>query len=214
MRSRNRLIMLLGWLTLVLAGCGGAPAAAPLRVAMILPGPIDDFSWNQSGFEALQRMQRELGAAVTYQENVAPAAFAAQFRALASAGNGLVIGHGAQLYAAASTVAPEFPQTKFVVVSDDPGNGANLSTVSFRNAETGYLVGLVAALKTTSLHIAYIGGVANSAQQAAYGAVVRGAHAVNPAITVDLRWVDSWTDQAVGALVARAALRQGADVLI
>ncbi len=52
-------------------------AAAPdnekdttLKVAMLLPGPIDDGGWNQSGYEGLQLIERKLGAKVAFTASV------------------------------------------------------------------------------------------------------------------------------------------------
>jgi basic membrane protein A and related proteins len=48
-----------------------APAADPMRVAIVMPGNITDKSWNQAGYEGLMRAKEELGIEVAYSEKVA-----------------------------------------------------------------------------------------------------------------------------------------------
>lgn len=61
-----------------LAACASAPtpAVAPnvtkLRVAMLIPGKIDDGGFMESGYKGLLRIREELGAEITYKDNVQP----------------------------------------------------------------------------------------------------------------------------------------------
>lgn len=205
---------------LSIVGCTSsapAPAAATtsaFKVALLLPGPIDDASWSQAGYSGLQDIQRELGAQVAYRASVPEAEIAAIFRSYAEQGFDLVIGHGSQFYGAAEIVARDFPRTKFAVVGNFPGNNRNLGTVSFRDGENSYLVGVVAALKSTTGRIAYIGGVENDAQREAATLIERGAQTINPQATLSISWVASWTDQAAAERVADAHIADGTDVLI
>jgi len=220
--ARTKLCLLLAAL-LALAACAAPssprPAAAPqstrpFKVALLLPGQPDDRSWSQSGYEGLQLIERELGAEVAFKAGVADADAGAALADFAQQQFDLVIAHGAQFYAAAEAVAPAFPRVKFAVVGTFPGNNRNLGAVSFRNGENAYLVGMVAAMKSRSGRVAYIGGVENAGQQEALAAVEQGARAVRPDIVVERFWVGSWSDEARAGELARAALNGGADLLI
>jgi basic membrane protein A len=191
-----------------------ASTAGAFKVAILLPGAIDDLSWSQSGYTGLVQIQQELGAEVSYQTNVTETNAAQVFKEYAEQGFDLVIGHGSQYYASAEEIAQQFPRTKFAVVGDFPGNNRNLGAVSFRNGETGYLIGVVAALKSKSNKIAYIGGMENQSQQEAAKLVQRGAASINPDAVVSVQWVGSWTDSAKAADLAQKQLQAGADVLI
>lgn len=208
---------------LALSACAAGGAAAPmprpspsgaLRVAIVLPGPIDDRSWSQSGYEGLRLIERELGAQISFAAGVADADAPAAFRRFAEAGYDLVIGHGAQFYSPAEALAPSYPRVKFAVVGNFPGNNRNLGAINFRNGENAYLVGVVAAMKSRSGRLAYIAGVENSSQLEALDALERGARATRPDIVISRLWVGSWTDEGRAAELARAAVAEGADVLI
>lgn len=190
------------------------PGAGALKVALLLPGAIDDASWSQAGYEGLQQIEREFGAQVAYRASVPEAEIEQGLRAYAEQGYDLVIGHGSQFYPGAEVIAPDFPRTKFAVVGDFPGNNRNLGTVSFRNGENSYLVGVVAALKSKTGLIAYIGGVENDGQREAAALIARGAKAINSDATLAISWVQSWTDQATAQQLAETQIAAGADVLI
>lgn len=222
-RSTKGRRWLLAALLLALTACaagpgpaapGARPTAGTLRVAIVLPGAIDDRSWSQSGYEGLQLIERELDAQVAFAANVADADAPAALRRFAADGYDLVIGHGAQFYAPAEALAPSYPRVKFAVVGNFPGNNRNLGAINFRNRENAYLVGVVAAMKSRSGRLAYIGGVANTSQLDALDALERGARAARPDIVISPLWVGSWNDEGRAAELAREAVRAGADVLI
>ncbi len=181
---------------------------------MLLPGAIDDASWSQSGYEGLRQIERDLSAQIVYEVNITDTESAERFRAYAEQGYDLIIGHGNQFYQSAEVIAAEFPRTKFVVVGNFPGNNRNLGTVSFRDGETGYLVGVVAALKTKTQCIAYIGGVENAAQLEAAALVERGAQSIRPTSSLRVLWLNSWTDEAKAAEVTKQQIDSGCDVII
>ncbi len=191
-----------------------ATTVGAFKVAMLLPGSTDDLSWSQAGYTGLVQIQQELGAEISYQAHVAETDAARVFQQYAEQGFDLVIGHGSQYYPSSEEVARQFPRTKFAVVGDFPGNNRNLGAVSFRNGETGYLVGVVAALKSKTNKIAYIGGVNNQPQQEAARLVQRGATSINANVKVTVHWVGSWTDSTKAGALAQEQLRMGADVLI
>ncbi len=55
-------------------------------------------------------------------------------------------------------MAEEFPRTNFTIVGSYAGNNNNFGALSFRDGELGYLTGVIAALKTKTNEVAYIGG--------------------------------------------------------
>jgi hypothetical protein len=53
---------------------GAVTTAKPIspsnfKVAMVLPGPKNDGSWSQSGYEGLKLIETELGAQIAYTDN-------------------------------------------------------------------------------------------------------------------------------------------------
>src|SRR3989442_4122310 len=82
----------------LMAMVGGGPtrAAAKLKVAVALPGIITDKGFNQSAYEALKRMEKELGAETAYTERVAQPDQVEVMSDYARRGFNLVVGHGGE----------------------------------------------------------------------------------------------------------------------
>ena len=220
----NALLVMLSSLALV--GCvssamddsfdstGGANGA--FKVAMLLPGPVDDQGFSQGGHEGLQLVEKELGAEVAFNASVPENDIVKEklFRQYAEAGFDLIIGHGGNYVMAIERVAEEFPRTKFALITGHSGNNKNLGALRLDTSELGYLAGVVAAIKTKTNKIAYIGGVAYPSLLERVAGIERGARAIDPAIEVSIEWVDSWSDPARARQIAQAQLEAGADVFL
>ena len=94
------------------------------------------------------------------------------------------------------------------------GNNKNLGAVTFDSFEIGYLVGTVAAVKTETNKIAFIGGVPYPDLLEEAAGIERGARAINPAIEVSINWVDSWADPVRAREITQAQIETGADVFL
>lgn len=215
------LILILGILALASCNSGSAAssdtaqaASGSFKVALLLPGEINDKGWSQAGYEGLKLIEKELGAEVVYTANAPEAEAEKIFRQYAEEGYDFIIGHGGEYVPAAEVVADEFPRTKFAVMTSYEGNNKNLGALSFRQGEVGYLMGVVAALKTKTNKIAYIGADSYPHMQEKATLFERGAKATNPAIEVSVEWVGSWTDQEKAREIALALGEKGTDVMV
>src|SRR5260370_214125 len=109
-------------LTTALAVTMSSHAFAAEKAAVLLPGSINDQSWNAQGYEGVKRL-KSMGWDVAYSENVQPADMAQAMRDYAQRGYSVVIGHTGRFQSAAEVVAPRFPKTLFVVGSGSSGKG-------------------------------------------------------------------------------------------
>jgi len=218
------LIWLVTWgLIMLLIACSQDPSAekdkeqesphGAFMVAMLLPGPVDDQSWNATGYNALQRAKEKLGATVDYTENVAEEEMESLFERYAREGYDLVIGHGGQFIAAAEQAAKRFPRTNFMVVGTDAGNNVNLGTVQFSQEELGFLAGAVAGLKTRSRKVAYISGKPYAHMNEKGASFVAGARYTNPSVQALSLTIDTWSDTEKGVMCGRRLIEEGFDVL-
>ena len=91
----------------------GAASAAD-KAAMLLPGSVNDQSWNAIGFAGLNKL-KEMGYEVAYSENVSPADQIETMKDYASRGFSPVIGHSGRFLSAAQRVGPDFDKTWFIV---------------------------------------------------------------------------------------------------
>lgn len=152
---RFGLVMIFGLLLVLI----GIDAQATLKVGLVLDkGGKDDKSFNSAAFEGATRAQKELGIELKYVEATDTNAIENLHKTFARKGFDLVIGVGFAQMEAVKKVAAQFPNIKFAIV-DGEVTAANVKSLLFEEHEGSYLVGAIAALKSKSGKVGFIGGM-------------------------------------------------------
>lgn len=188
-------------------------APSQLKVAGILDGSITDNSWSQANYEGLKLIEKEYNAEITYTENVSGTESEPIIRRYAQQGYELIIGHSGGYIQAMENVAPDFPETKFALITTYPGNNKNLGAIGFRSGEVGYLTGVLAAMKTKTNKVAYMVGDNYPVYQEEEALFRRGATATKPNIEVYTTFLNTWTDTEKGNQVVQDWLNKGVDIV-
>ncbi|MCW2843918.1 MAG: family transporter substrate-binding protein [Nocardioides sp.] len=187
-------------------------------------GGRGDQSFNDSAYAGLKKAVDELGATCTEGEATdgeAESARETRLRDMADAGMNPIIGVGFAYSEAVNAVAPDYTDINFGVIDGfDPDADANdnVAYLGFAENEGSFLVGVAAAMKTQSDHIGFVGGVHNDLIKKFEAGYVAGAEAVNPDITVDVKYIEEsdlagFGDPAGGKEAATAEFDNGADVV-
>ena len=185
----------------------------PLKVAVLLPGPINDMGWNASAYEGLLAIESEFGADISYQENVTQSDMEEVFRNFALAGYDVIFGHGFQFGDTAAKVAEEFPDTKFVITSSSVSNGSNLGSVNSGVDQQGFLAGVMAAKLSTTGKVGAIGGVEMPPVTGPIYGFYAGVNYINPDIAVTAILTGSFDDVTKAKETAKAMIDTGVDVI-
>ncbi len=135
------------------------PDNAPLRVTMIYPSDCVGSAAYCTGFHiGLRNAESELGIILTEVNGMENDPIATEMLMRDAAQNSdLVVTAGYQMGDILNGIAPEYPDVKFAifdVVLDQP----NVAAVNYKSNEGSFLVGAIAALKSESDKIGYIGG--------------------------------------------------------
>ena len=163
-------------------------SAAPLKIAMILPGRIDDLAWNQAGYTSFEELLTAQGQGINtcgcwIQNHQEKAQIEADIADLASKGFNLIIGHGFEFQVPAQEVAPNYPNVNFLVIGGWNNTLPNLAIADVRTDQTGYVLGYLAGTMTKTDKIGYIMG-ARVAELARFEPnFAKGAHDANAMIT-------------------------------
>ncbi len=196
--------------TAALAGVG--TAASQLRVAIVLPGSINDHGFNQTGYDGLQLCKRA-GAKVSYTENTPVAQYVKTFQTLARS-NDVVIGHGFEFGTIADQVAPQFPQTKFLITSDPlKPKHANEQALMANSTQGAFLAGALAGLVTKTNKLGGIAGQKFPVLASQMTAFQAGARYVNPKISFKVVYLGTFDDVAKGKEAAQSLAASGVDVV-
>jgi len=113
-------------------------------------------------------------------------------------------------------VAAEFPQVRFVII-DSVVDAPNVQSIVFREEQGSFLAGMIAALKSTTGRIGFVGGMDVPLIRKFACGYVQGARAANPRIEVLQNMTGStpsaWNDPVRGAELTRSQIERGADVV-
>ncbi len=198
-----------------LALTAGTALAEPALI-FDLGGKFDK-SFNEAAFNGASRWAEETGESFLEIELQSDAQREQALRRFAEAGANPVITMGFAMADPLSTVAPDYPDTKFVVVDVSWLDVENLRQVSFAEHEGSYLVGMMAAMASKTGTIGYIGGMDVPLIRHFGCGYAQGAKAVNPDIKIVANMTGTtptaWNDPVKGSELTKAQISQGADVI-
>ncbi len=190
---------------------GASLGAAEDKAAILLPGSINDQSWNALGYSILMALKPH-GFATAYSENVADADEAEALRDYAGQGYGIVMGHSGRFVSAMEQVAPDFPNTQFIAVSGNEGLAPNVMSIDWNNAQFGCQLGVLAARMSKSKTVAGVyglEGVPNITAQAGGFRIC----AARAGAKVTILYVKDMEDAPAAKEAALSLIAGGADVI-
>jgi basic membrane protein A and related proteins len=186
------------------------------KVAALFTQFVSQGNWDPAGYKAFSAMAKKYGFDPSYVEQASYERAPSILRNLAQRGVKLIILHSSGYAAAVEEVAPDFPDTQFVVFSyaADTKGLKNYSAWSNDWDQYGYVVGVIGGSATKSNNIAIIGGQPIPSTKRAITFMKRGIKKVDPKAKVSVSYIGSFTDAAKGKEIALQAIAKGADFLI
>lgn len=203
----------LGATALIALGAGAA-AAEPALIYDL--GGKFDKSFNEAAYNGAQRWVKATGE--SYKElEMQSAAQRVQFaRRMAESGANPIVVMGFQNEATLQEVAPDYPDTSFVLI-DAVVDLPNVRSVIFAEQEGSYLVGMLAAMASKTGTVSFVGGMDIPLISAFACGYAQGAKAVNPDIKVIVNYTGdtpaAWNDPVKGSEITQAQMGQGSDVV-
>jgi basic membrane lipoprotein Med (substrate-binding protein (PBP1-ABC) superfamily) len=221
-----KLLVLIAIFVLALGACSAGDDAAEetetLRVAVIMPSSITDLAFSQSMYDALLKIQAEMGAEnfeFVYSENMFQVDnAAAAIRDYAAQGYDMVIAHGSQYGTSVQEIAPDFPNTVFAHGTTnrtfvDEGI-SNVYAYEAASNEGGYVNGVMAALLTKSKIVGIVGPIDVGDAKLYIEGFEKGVRDTDPSVQILKVFTGSFGDVALAREAADAHIAAGADVLI
>jgi basic membrane protein A len=219
-------LMLLAGILLA-AGQALALASQPLTVALIFDiGGRGDGGFNDAAQRGLEKAVSEMGVRAVYIEHRRNLELAHAVDEAAASDAQVIIGVGFAFSEKLRRLALQYPGKKFICVDysaeyDEQGRllplPANLAGLSFREEEGSYLVGAIAALKSKTGRIGFVGGMESQLIRRFQAGYAAGARAVRPDIQVLSRYAGitgrAFNNPDRGYRLAMRLYRDGADVI-
>ncbi len=201
----------LGLSSTALAQASAAPAAK-LKVAAIYTVPFEQ-QWVSRIHKALKAAEARGEIEYKASEKVANADYERVMREYAQGGNSFIVGESFAVEAAARKVAKDFPKVNFLMGSSGKPQAPNFSVFDNYIQEPAYLSGMLAGGMTKSNKIGMVGGYPIPEVNRLMHGFMAGAREVNPKVTFQVTFINSWFDPPKAKEAAFAQIAAGADVM-
>jgi len=218
---------------LALAACGGGEsdtgggstggAKSDVKVGLAYDiGGRGDKSFNDAAAAGLDKAKADLGVEVkdlAANAGETDADKVSRLKLLAEGGFNPVIAVGFAYSKAVAEVAPDYPKVSFAIIDDAAAKAPNIANLIFAEEQGSFLVGVAAALKSTTGKVGYIGGVQTPLLEKFQAGFEAGAKAAKPGITVQSRYLtqppdfSGFGDPAKGRTAAEGQYDAGVDVI-
>ncbi|MCY9590756.1 BMP family ABC transporter substrate-binding protein [Paenibacillus chitinolyticus] len=221
------LVMMLAF-TLVLAGCGkkadnggaapsgnasGGEKKSDVKIGMVTDvGGVNDKSFNQSAWEALEKLKKDTGISTKYLQSKADSDYVPNLNQFVQGKYNLTWGIGFVIADAMKTVAQQNPTANFAII-DNVVEAPNVQSITFAENEGSFLVGVVAAKMTKSNKIGFVGGMDIPVIKRFEAGFKAGVAAVNPDAKVLINYTGAFDKPDLGKAAAATMYNDGADII-
>lgn len=176
-----------------------------------------DKSFNQSAYEGAEAWKKANGNKSYAEFSLTNEGAREQaLQKLAQRGHNPVVTIGFSGAAALEKTAPQFPKTQFYIV-DMVVDKPNVRSVVFREHEGSFLVGALAAMKSATGKVGFIGGMDIPLIRRFACGYEQGAKYINPKAEVLQNMTgttpSAWNDPTKGGELARSQMDRGVDVI-
>ncbi|HMS42142.1 MAG TPA: BMP family ABC transporter substrate-binding protein [Pyrinomonadaceae bacterium] len=186
-------------------------------------GGKNDRSFNAAAWEGVQRAEKDLNVCLYDVEPGNPTSIEPAMRAFAEKNFDLIIGVGFAQGPIMQKVANDYPNINFAIVDgvifekDGKTPKQNVASLVFREHEGSYLVGMIAASKSKTGVLGFVGGMDIPLIHRFAKGYEEGAKSVNPNVKLVTNYVGvtdaAWNNPGKGKELALSQIGQGADVI-
>ena len=180
-------------------------------------GGVNDESFNQSTWEGLQQAQEKYGkdkVQVKYVESSQEADYTPNIETFVEEDLDLIIGVGYKMAGAIEEASKNYPDVQFAIIDHSyEKQPENVTSLIYEDNTAAYLAGLVAAKKTETNKVAFIGGIKSATLDKFEYGFRAGVKAANPKFELTVRYLNSFSDSALAKSVANQMHKDGVDVI-
>jgi len=192
-----------------------APTEAPkptVSFGMITDvGGLGDKAFNDSAWEGLQKAGKEFGVEPVILQSTKQEDYEANIGNMAQSVD-LSIAIGFLMEQAMKTSAEQYPDEKFGII-DSVVSSPNVMSVTFKEHEGSFLVGVIAGLTTKSNVVGYVGGMDTPLIQKFEVGYRAGVASVNPDAKILINYTGAFDNPDKGKEIALSQYKQKADVI-
>ncbi|WP_010631825.1 BMP family lipoprotein [Sporolactobacillus vineae] len=217
-------------LATVLAGCGSgsksgasSTAGTSFKAGMVTDtGGVDDKSFNQSSWEGLKNFGKDnnlkVGTGVKYLQSTQASDYSPNLNQLIHQNFNVVFGIGFLMQNDVQKVAEQNPKAHLGIidaVAVDKNNKPlkNVASLTFKEQQGSFLVGVVAGLTTKTNKVGFIGGINSALIKKFENGFKAGVKTVNPKAQVYVQYAGAFNAPDKGQSIASTMYTKGADII-
>lgn len=217
------------------AGCGpkqelkpigeGTQQASKVKIGLSTDeGGLNDKSFNQAADTGIKEAQKKFGVEYKAVESTKKEDYEANLEALVGNGSNLTFGVGFQMEQAMKNVAGKHKDKNFAII-DSVVDLSNVESITFKENEGSFLMGVIAGKMTKTNKVGFIGGKDLPLINKFEAGFAAGVKAVNPEAAKGLlssdgktpgtmvKYADSFGDTNKGYELAKSLYGSGCDVI-
>lgn len=175
-------------------------------------GGVNDNSFNQSAWEGLKAFESQSGAKVDYLQSQSDADYVTNLNQFVKNKSSMIWGIGFMMGDAVKQVADANKDAKFAII-DAVVDSPNVASVTFKENEGSYLVGVVAGLMTKTNKIGFVGGAEIPVIKRFEVGFIAGVKAVNPKAEIVINYTGAFNAPDQGKAAAATIYNDGADII-
>ena len=208
------------FLALTLAGAGARPglaaAQAKRKMAMIMPGPIQDADFNAVGYLALQQLAKTYDLQVSHSESVVVADAERITREYVNAGYEIIANHGGQFIPIMTKLAPQLANATWIQEASGrlPNLPKNVWNIGRKFLQGFYVLGALGALATKTDKVGMVCGVRLPDVITSVNAVAQAIKDVNPKAQLVYNFIGDFNDPVKARQTAEAQIAAGVDFIV
>ena len=202
---------------LALVFSGAVTYAADIKPAVVFDmGGKFDKSFNEGIYNGIEKFKKETGISYREFEVTNETQREQALRKMAQRGSNPIIGVGFAQASALETVAKEFPDLSFTLI-DGVVDLPNVQSVIFKEQEGSFLVGMLAAMKSATGKVGFIGGMDIPLIRRFACGYEQGAKYANAKVEVIQNMTgttpSAWNDPGRGSELTKGQFDRGVDVV-
>ncbi|MBK5242093.1 BMP family ABC transporter substrate-binding protein [Clostridium sp.] len=191
-------------------------------------GGLNDKSFNQSANQGVEDAKKEDGFVYKPIESKSKEEYSGNLEALVEEGSNLTFAIGYQMADALTAAAKNHPDTNFAII-DSVVEEPNVASITFKEQEGSFLMGVIAGKMTKTNKVGFIGGKDFDLINRFETGFAAGVKSVNPEAAKGLlststdptkltpgatvRYADSFEDTVKGSELAKSLYNDGCDIV-
>jgi basic membrane protein A len=208
--------------TVAAAALSGGTAIGSAQAQSFQPAIVFDMggkfdkSFNEAAYVGAERFKKETGIEYREFEVTQEAQREQALRTMARRGANVVVGVGFAQASAMEKVSQEYPDTKFCII-DSVVERPNVQSITFKEHEGSFLVGMMAALASKTGKVGFVGGMDIPLIRNFATGYQQGVKHANPQAEIFQNMTGTtpaaWRDPTRGGELAKSQMDRGADVI-